>query len=93
MCPLRSCGQSLVCLFGCFSFGGGGGGIPSFSISCLADCAAQTCADARVFLDNVTNCAIMSLPMCAGGGGGGGLSCIMSACGSEIRACLNDRSC
>ena len=92
MCPLRACGESLTCTFGCFSFGGGGG-IPSFSLSCLANCVAQTCADSRSFLDAVVSCAVMNFPMCGGPGGGGGIACIMSACSSEIRACLADRGC
>ena len=89
MCELHACGESLTCTFGCFDFGGGG--IPSFSLSCLAGCVGETCADSRAFLDNVVSCAIANIATCGGGGGGGALSCIMMECRSEILACLADR--
>jgi hypothetical protein len=84
MCALNSCGESLTCVFSCIDFGGGGG-IPSFSLSCLAGCVAQTCTDSRFFLDQVVNCAIGNIGTCTD------FSCIMSECRTEIAACLADR--
>jgi len=89
MCALKSCGESLSCVFGCVDFSGGGGGPPSFDFSCIVGCFAQTCADSRSFLNNVVNCAVANVGSC----GGGGLSCIMGACSTEITACLADPGC
>lgn len=92
LCPLRSCGESLTCVFGCFDFGGGGGGIPGFDFTCLIDCFALTCADARSKLDMVINCALNAFTSgrCTMGGG---LGCIRTECSGEITACITDRSC
>lgn len=84
MCELNSCGQSLTCVFGCFSFGGGGG-IPTFSLSCLAGCVAQTCTDSRFFLDQVVSCAVGSIGTCSD------IGCFMRECSTEIAACIGDR--
>ena len=84
MCTLNSCGESLTCVFGCIDFGGGGG-IPMFSLSCLAGCVAQTCTDSRFFLDQVVSCAIGSIGTCSD------LGCIMTECRTEIAACFADR--
>jgi len=96
-CSLRSCGESLTCVFGCIDFGGGGpggggGGIPGFDFSCLIDCFALTCTDSRSFLNNVINCATNAF---LGGAcsGGGGLACVMRECSAEIGACLGDPGC
>jgi hypothetical protein len=89
MCPLRACGESLTCVFGCIDFGGGGGGVPGFDFSCVVGCFAQTCADSRSYLNNVVNCAIGAFAS----GTCSGLSCIMTECSGEIRACLGDRGC
>jgi hypothetical protein len=88
MCSLRSCGESLTCVFGCIDFGGGGG-IPSVDFVCAATCFAQTCTDSRSYLNNVVNCAINQFAsgMCMD------LPCIMSACGTEIARCFSDPGC
>jgi hypothetical protein len=85
-CALRSCGESLTCVFGCIEFGGGGGP-PRFSLSCLGGCVAQTCPDSRFFLDQVVSCAVTE----GIASGCRDLMCITSACRSEIAACLGDR--
>lgn len=87
---LRSCGESLACVFGCIEFGGGGP--PGFDFACIVDCFALTCPDSRSFLNNVVNCAadaFVSGPC----GGGGGLPCVMTECSGEIAACLTDPGC
>ncbi|MGE3636095.1 MAG: hypothetical protein AB7P00_39700, partial [Sandaracinaceae bacterium] len=89
-CSLRACGESLTCVFGCFSFGGGGGGgPPGFDIGCIIDCVALTCPDSRAFLDGVINCSINAFVS----GTCMDLPCIMSTCMGEITACLRDRGC
>jgi len=90
MCSLRSCGESLTCVFGCLDLGGGG--IPGFDFACLIDCFALTCTDSRSYLNNVINCTIGAFTSgrCSPGGG---LGCIMTECAGEITACLGDRGC
>jgi hypothetical protein len=87
-CDLNTCAEGLTCTFGCIDFGGGGGGgIPRFSLTCLSACIASTCPDSRFFLDQVTSCAINA----AIGAGCRDLACIMDECRSEIAACFGDR--
>jgi len=88
-CPLRSCSESLGCLFGCIDLGGGGGGIPFIDFACLAGCYSQTCADSRSFLTNVVNCALNAFAS----GTCRDLTCMMRECRGEITACLGDTSC
>ena len=87
MCELNACSESLMCVFGCFNFGGGG--IPSFSLSCLSGCVAQTCPDSRVFLDEVVSCAIGAFA----GGGCRDISCLTTECRGPITRCLTDTTC
>ena len=90
MCSLRSCSESLTCVFGCVDFGGGGGGgVPGFDFTCLVDCFALTCTDSRSFLNNVINCAIGEFAS----GTCSDLPCIMRECRGEITACFADRGC
>ena len=90
-CALRSCGESLTCVFGCIDFGGGGGP-PGFDVSCVSDCASLTCPDSQSFLNNVVSCTINSF-FSGACGMGGGLACVMRECAGEIRACLGDPGC
>ncbi len=91
-CSLRSCGESLSCVFGCVDFGGGGGGVPGFDFSCVVDCFALTCTDSRSFLNNVITCATNSF-ISGACTMGGGLGCIMRECAGEVTACLADPGC
>ena len=86
-CPLRSCSESLGCLFGCFDIGGGG--VPGIDFGCLTGCYSHTCANARAFLDNVLNCAlnVFASGTCSD------LSCMMRQCQGEIVACLGHLRC
>ena len=86
MCSLRSCFESLTCVFGCIDFGGPG---PGFDFGCLIDCTALTCPDSRSFLNNVINCAIGKFAS----GECGDIGCIMSECSGEIAACFADPGC
>jgi hypothetical protein len=83
MCTLNSCGEALTCVFGCIDFGGGG--IPSFSLTCMAGCVAMTCPDSRFFIDQVVNCAVRNIGRCRD------LGCFMRECRAEILACFNAR--
>jgi hypothetical protein len=90
MCMLHSCSEGLTCLFGCFDFTGGGGGIPMINFTCLSGCVAETCPSSQVFLNNVANCAINAF-VSGACGTGGGIGCITTECGPEITACFADR--
>jgi len=57
---------------------------PNFSITCVANCVAQGCADVQFFVDQVLNCAVENLPTC-----GGDFGCIQNECAAEFSACLN----
>jgi hypothetical protein len=75
------------CALGCIQFGGGGD-IPNFSFSCIANCQAQGCADVQFFVDEFINCAITNIGDCLGGGGGGVIGCIQKQCDAELAACI-----
>ncbi len=87
MCRGVTCIEVATCIFGCVDFGGGGGGPPDFSFSCVADCSARACADVRFFVDEVINCAIREIFTC------GDISCVMDNCSEAIGACLSAPRC
>jgi len=87
-CPERNCSAGLICVFGCFDFGGGGGGgIPIPMFSCLSSCLASVCADGQFFLQQVIDCAVGSFI----GGECRDIDCVRRECSSEVMACLRDR--
>jgi hypothetical protein len=78
-CQTLGCIEIVTCAFTCIDFAGNP---PKFSLSCVAQCVALGCADVQFFVDQVVNCAIMSLGSCMD------LNCIMAECGDEITACI-----
>jgi hypothetical protein len=61
---------------------------PSFNFTGVAQCAAEACADAQFFINQVLNCAISNIGTCFGQGGGGIVGCLMNECGMQISACI-----
>jgi hypothetical protein len=93
----KNCIDVVSCAIGGLVPGGSGNGCidlgstpPSFSLSCVANCLAEGCANAQKAADQVVNCAVANIFGCFGsGGGGGGVGqCILQKCGSEIAVCL-----
>jgi hypothetical protein len=84
-CDELTCLDVITCSFGCFDFGGGGGGVPDIDLFCFSECASSACADAAFFIDQVVNCAIRVFLS------GGRLPEIMEECAEELEACFRAR--
>ena len=83
-CTVKNCLQVVTCTLGCIEFNTSP---PKFSLTCVANCAAQGCPDVQYFVDEVVNCAIFNIQDIIGCPGSP-LSCLQGSCGSEISACL-----
>jgi hypothetical protein len=101
-CAVHTCFEDLTCAIGCFgglggggggSSGGGsssssgGGGLPNINLTCIVDCLAEGCASAQYFAQEAVNCFIANIGTC----GGLNLNCLMTACSSQVAACLGDK--
>jgi hypothetical protein len=69
----------LTCTIGCLR--------PTVSLVCVANCAAQGCADVQFFVDQAVTCLIQNIDQCSGDI----MSCFQRVCRSEFRACLAAR--
>jgi hypothetical protein len=74
------CIQSLQCAIGCVDVNAVP---PTFSAVCIANCVAETCADAQVFVNQTLTCAVTNFAVC-----GTDFNCIQKACSSQIAACI-----
>jgi hypothetical protein len=79
-CQPITCFEIVTCAFQCIDLEQDP---PAFSITCVANCVSQGCADVQFFVDQVLTCAVSALPNC-----GGDFGCIQSECDAEIAACL-----
>ena len=82
-CEVIGCLEVVNCALGCLDLGSLP---PKFSLSCIANCTAQGCADVQYFVDEFINCAIANIGNCLGDGGG--IGCIQKACDAELAACI-----
>lgn len=82
MCSVVTCSEALICTFGCFDLMGFP---PRINLSCVVDCQARACADARSAIQNFFDCAITQIGTCTD------IGCIMRACSAEIAACFRLR--
>jgi hypothetical protein len=77
--------QSVMCAFNCFDLSSMP---PDFSLSCVANCVSQGCADAQKFADLAVKCAVFHLQDCFGSGTGGIFNCVQQYCGPQFAACI-----
>ncbi len=81
-CTTKSCFQAFTCSIGCIKLNSNP---PQVSISCVANCLAQGCADTQFFFDQAFNCAVFKgIAQCKGPD----INCLQKVCGPEIAACL-----
>ncbi len=94
MCTVKTCLQAFECAIGCLGgLGGGGGGGGGFNldggtnpVGCLTSCVAEACIDGQYFANQAAFCILQAaLGQCMGFN----LNCVMSACSSDITACIN----
>jgi hypothetical protein len=90
-CEINNCQEVIDCTLECIDFDSLP---PSFSLTCSANCTAQSCSDVQFFVDQWFNCAIGALFQCAisgdcfGGEPEDCLNCINAECEEEQSACL-----
>jgi hypothetical protein len=90
-CPINNCQEVIDCTLGCIEFDSFP---PGISLTCTANCAAQSCSDVQFFVDQWFNCAVGALVQCAmsgecfGGDQGGCLDCVNGECQAERDACV-----
>jgi hypothetical protein len=60
MCGTANCRQTISCLLGCTSGGGGIGGI----VGCVANCTARACMAARTAIFESAFCIVMNVGAC-----------------------------
>jgi hypothetical protein len=84
MCPVLSCFKAFTCAIGCIDLMMTP---PSVSVSCLANCVAEGCADTQFFFDQAFNCVI-DAALFGDGGSCHDIMCLESQCGPQIAACL-----
>ena len=83
-CVVKSCFASFGCALKCIKFDQDP---PDFSLSCVANCLAEGCADTQYFFDQAFRCAVLEgVEKCRGDVG-----CIMKVCDSEIAACIGSQ--
>jgi len=78
---VNTCFETLTCALKCVDIQANP---PTFSLSCVANCLAEGCANAQYFADQAVDCAVTA----AIGGCGGDFNCIQKQCSSQIAACL-----
>jgi hypothetical protein len=79
-CEPKGCLEIITCAFGCVDLNQSP---PDFSLTCVANCVAQGCADVQFFVDQVLDCAVGAIGTC-----GGDFGCIQSECDSAFAACI-----
>ena len=82
-CPVKTCFESLTCAIACIDLKGNP---PTVSISCVANCLAEGCAQAQYFANQAFNCILDAALF--GDGGCRSLTCLQAQCSNEIAACL-----
>jgi hypothetical protein len=80
-CQPIGCIQIVMCSVGCIDMGQFP---PQFSMTCVANCVAQGCADVQYFVDQVLNCMVFALPVC-----GTDVGCLQTQCAAQFAACAN----
>jgi hypothetical protein len=84
-CTTLSCFQAFTCAIKCIDLSSNP---PVVSVSCVANCLAEGCAKTQYFFDQAFNCAVDTAIFGADGSSCRTLTCIESACGNQIAACL-----
>jgi hypothetical protein len=79
-CMPKSCIEVVGCAFKCIDLTQVP---PKFSLTCVANCVSQGCADVQFFVDQVLDCAIQALPTC-----GADFGCVQTECDAEVAACI-----
>ena len=82
-CAAVGCFEMLTCALPCIGFNTNP---PKIGLSCVADCVAKGCPDARFFFDQVFNCFIGKIQKC-----GPDFGCLQAECGAEMKACIGSK--